>query len=160
MFFIDIAVPRDVDPAMNKLDGVFVYDIDDLQQAVASHVADRRKEAERAEAIVTVEVERFHARLQTLDVVPTIVSLQDHLETIRQAEIDRVRGRLGPLNPEQELAVEALTRGIVNKIMHTPISTLKSAARDPEATTVIELVRRLFNLQERRTVKSGSGEDN
>src|SRR5205085_3135220 len=77
MFFIDIAVPRDVDPAMNKLDGIFVYDIDDLQQAVASHVADRRKEAERAEAIVTVEVERFHAKLQTLDVVPTIVSLQD-----------------------------------------------------------------------------------
>jgi len=81
MFFIDIAVPRDVDPAMNKLDGIFVYDIDDLQQAVASHVADRRKEAERAEAIVTVEVERFQARIQTLDVVPTIVSLQDHLET-------------------------------------------------------------------------------
>src|SRR5690242_4149066 len=149
MFFIDIAVPRDVDAAMNKLDGVFVYDIDDLQQAVASHVADRRKEAERAEAIVTVEVERFQARLQTLDVVPTIVSLQDHLETIRQAEIDRVRGRLGPLSPDQELAVEALTRGIVNKIMHTPISALKSAAREQEATTVIDLVRRLFNLQEK-----------
>ena len=97
MFFIDIAVPRDVDPEMNKVDGIFVYDIDDLQQAVASHVADRRKEAERAEAIISSEVERFQARLQTLDVVPTIVSLQDHLETIRQAEIDRVRGRLGPL---------------------------------------------------------------
>jgi glutamyl-tRNA reductase len=159
MFFIDIAVPRDVDPAMNKLDGVFVYDIDDLQQAVASHVADRRKEAERAEAIVATEVDRFQARIQTLDVVPTIVSLQDHLETIRQAEIDRVRGRLGPLNPDQEMAVEALTRGIVNKIMHTPISTLKSAAREPEATTVIDLVRRLFNLQERRAAKSGSGDN-
>ena len=155
MFFIDIAVPRDVDPAMNKLDGIFVYDIDDLQQAVASHVADRRKEAERAEAIVALEVERFQARIQTLDVVPTIVSLQDHLETIRQAEIDRVRGRLGPMTPEQELAVEALTRGIVNKIMHTPISALKSAAREPEATTVIDLVRRLFNLQEKRAAKSG-----
>jgi glutamyl-tRNA reductase len=160
MFFIDIAVPRDVDPAMNKLDGIFVYDIDDLQQAVASHVADRRKEAERAEAIVTMEVERFQARIQTLDVVPTIVSLQDHLETIRQAEIDRVRGRLGPLSPDQEMAVEALTRGIVNKIMHTPISTLKSAAREPEATTVIDLVRRLFNLQEKRAAKSGSGDSN
>jgi glutamyl-tRNA reductase len=154
MFFIDIAVPRDVDPAMNKLDGIFVYDIDDLQQAVASHVADRRKEAERAEAIVTAEVERFHARIQTLDVVPTIVSLQDHLETIRQAEIDRVRGRLGVMTPDQEMAVEALTRGIVNKIMHTPISTLKSAAREAEATTVIDLVRRLFNLQEKRLVKT------
>jgi glutamyl-tRNA reductase len=158
MFFIDIAVPRDVDAAMNKLDGIFVYDIDDLQQAVASHVADRRKEAERAEAIVALEVDRFQARLQTLDVVPTIVSLQDHLETIRQAEIDRVRGRLGPLSPEQDLAVEALTRGIVNKIMHTPISTLKSAAREPEATTVIDLVRRLFNLQDKRPAKSGSGD--
>jgi len=147
-----------VDAAMNKLDGIFVYDIDDLQQAVASHVADRRKEAERAEAIVALEVDRFQARLQTLDVVPTIVSLQDHLETIRQAEIDRVRGRLGPLSPEQELAVEALTRGIVNKIMHTPISTLKSAAREAEATTVIDLVRRLFNLHEKSAAKSGSGD--
>ncbi|MGE5736708.1 MAG: glutamyl-tRNA reductase, partial [Acidobacteriota bacterium] len=160
MFFIDIAVPRDVDPGLNELDGIFVYDIDDLQQAVTSHVADRRKEAERAEAIVALEVQRFQARLQTLDVVPTIVSLQDHLETIRQAEIDRVRGRLGSLSPDQELAVDALTRGIINKIMHTPISTLKTAARESEATTVIDLVRRLFNLQEKKEVavssKSGS----
>src|SRR5437667_12852544 len=133
---------------MNDLDGIFVYDIDDLQQAVSSHVADRRREAERAEAIVQSEVERFQARVQTLDVVPTIVSLHDHLETIRQAEIDRVRARLGPLSPEQEMAVETLTRGIVNKIMHTPISTLKTAAREPEATTLIDVARRLFNLQD------------
>ena len=158
MFFIDIAVPRDVDPGLNKLDGIFVYDIDDLQQAVSAHVADRKKEAERAEAIIRVEVERFQARLQTLDVVPTIVSLQDHLETIRQAEIDRVRGRLGELNPDQELAVEALTRGIINKIMHTPISTLKTAARESEATTIVELVRRLFNLQEKKVAAKSSGD--
>ena len=150
MFFIDIAVPRDVDADVNKVDGVFVYDIDDLQQAVASHVADRKKEAERAEAIIAIEVERFQSRVQSLDVVPTIVSLQDHLETIRQAEIDRVRGRLGQLDPDQELAIDALTKGIINKIMHTPITTLKVAARDPEATTVIDLVRRLFNLQDRK----------
>jgi glutamyl-tRNA reductase len=156
MFFIDIAVPRDVDPAMNKLDGIFLYDIDDLQQAVAAHVADRKKEAERAEAIVRQEVEKFQGRLQTLDVVPTIVSLQDHLETIRQAEIDRVRGRLGPLTPEQEMAIETLTRGIVNKIMHTPISTLKTAARESEATTVVDVVRRLFNLEGKKAAKSGS----
>lgn len=149
MFFIDIAVPRDVDPEMNKLDGVFVYDIDDLQQVVSSHVADRRLEADRAEAIVSQEVEKFQARLQTLDVVPTIVSLQEHLETVRQAEIDRVRGRLGPMTAEQEMAIEALTRGIVNKIMHTPITTLKSAARESsEATTVIDLVRKLFGLRD------------
>jgi glutamyl-tRNA reductase len=156
MFFIDIAVPRDVDPEMNKLDGIFVYDIDDLQQAIASHVADRKKEAERADDIINTEVERFHARLQTLDVVPVIVSLQEHLELIRTAEIDRVRGRMGQLSTEQEHAIDALTRGIVNKIMHTPISTLKSAARDSEATTVVELVRRLFNLQERQKDKKAA----
>ncbi|HEX9117350.1 MAG TPA: glutamyl-tRNA reductase [Anaerolineae bacterium] len=160
MFFIDIAVPRDVEADVNKVDGVFVYDIDDLQQAVAAHVADRKKEADRAETIIATEVEKFESRLQTLDVVPTIVSLQDHLETIRQAEIDRVRGRLGTLDPEQELAIDALTRGIINKIMHTPITTLKVAARDPEATTVIDLVRRLFNLQDRKgqTKSTAAGE--
>jgi glutamyl-tRNA reductase len=158
MFFIDIAVPRDVDPEMNKLDGIFVYDIDDLQQAVTSHVADRKKEAETAEAIVNEEVQKFHARVQTLDVVPTIVSLQDHFETIRQAEIDRVRGRLGTLSSDQEMAVEALTRGIVNKIMHTPISTLKTAARDPESTTVVDLVRRLFNLHDQREIREKAAE--
>jgi len=149
MFFIDIAVPRDVAPEMGKLDGIFTYNIDDLQQAVSTHVADRRKEAEHAEAIIASEVERFEARQHTLDVVPTIVSLQDHLETIRQAEIDRVRGRLGSLSPEQEIAVEALTRGIINKVMHTPITTLKTAARESEATTVIDVVRRLFNLHDK-----------
>jgi glutamyl-tRNA reductase len=164
MFFIDIAVPRDVDPEVNKLDGLFVYDIDDLQSAVASHVDDRRKEAERAEAIITSEVERYRERVKTLDIVPTIVSLQDHLETIRQAEIDRVRGRLGALNPEQELAVETMTRGIINKIMHTPISALKTAAREPEATTIVDLVRKLFNLQEKSRpcaagAKSGADSD-
>jgi len=138
---------------MNKLDGIFVYDIDDLQQVVASHLADRKTEADRAEAIVQVEVDKFQSRLQTLDVVPTIVSLQEHLETVRQAEIDRVRGRLGTLTPEQELAVEALTRGIVNKIMHTPITTLKTAAREStEATTVIDLVRKLFGLRDAKKV--------
>ena len=147
MFFIDIAVPRDVSPEMAKLDGIFAYDIDDLQQAVSSHVADRRHEAELAEAIIAAEVERFAARAHTLDVVPTIVSLQDHLETIRQAEIDRVRTRLGPMTPEQEMAVEALTRGIINKVMHTPVTTLKTAAKEAEATTLVEVVRRLFNLQ-------------
>jgi glutamyl-tRNA reductase len=156
MFFIDMAVPRDVDPEINKLDGIFVYDIDDLQQAVSSNVADRRREAERAEAIVESEVEKFRSRLSSLEVVPTIVSLQDHLETIRQAEIDRARGRLGRLTPEQETALETLTRGIVNKIMHTPISALKTAAGEPEATTVIDIVRKLFNLQKENERKKST----
>jgi len=147
MFFIDIAVPRDVDPEMNKLDGIFVYDIDDLQDAVTSHVAGRKKEAEHAESIIADEVEKFEARLQTLHVVPTIVSLQDQFETIRQAELDRVRGRLGKLTPEQEMAIEALSHGIINKILHTPIRSLKTAAAGPEMTTLIESFRKIFDLQ-------------
>jgi glutamyl-tRNA reductase len=149
MFFIDIAVPRDVDTEMNKLGGIFVYDIDDLQDAVTSHAAERIREAERAESIIEDEVQRFHMRLQTLHVVPAIISLQDYVETIRQAELDRVRGRLGNLSPDQEQALEVLTRGIVNKILHTPITRLKSAASDPEITTLVDAFRKIFNLQEK-----------
>jgi glutamyl-tRNA reductase len=155
MFFIDIAVPRDVDEAMNKVDGIFLYDIDDLQSVIAGHVSARSSEARRAEEIIEAEVRRFQDRMHSLDVVPMIVSLQDHLENIRQAEIDKVRGRLGQLTPEQELAVEALSKGIVNKVLHTPINALKSAARDShkgpgnsgDSGTLIELVRRIFNLE-------------
>lgn len=159
MFFIDIAVPRDVDPAVNEVEGIFVYDIDDLQQVVAANMADRVEEARHAEALIDEEVERFVARLQAADVVPTIVSLQEHLETIRQAEIDRVRGRLGELSPEQEMAVDALSRGIINKIMHTPIMTLKTAARSGDrTTTVVDVVRRLFNLHEDERAAGGAGD--
>jgi glutamyl-tRNA reductase len=152
MFFIDIAVPRDVDAALAKLDGMFVYDIDDLQSVAASHVADRQKEAQRAEAIIEAEVRHIEERAHTAAIVPTIVFLQEQLETIRQAEIDRVRGRLGELSPEQELAIEAMTRGIVNKILHAPITTLKTAARESQqATNLDDLVRRLFNLPDKKS---------
>jgi glutamyl-tRNA reductase len=149
MFFIDIAVPRDVDPEMNNLDGIFLYDIDDLQEAVTSAVESRRKEAEQAEAIIEAEVERFEARLQSLQLTPTIVSLQDQFESIRQTELERVRGRLGKLTPEQEMAIEALSRGIVNKILHTPLRSLKSAARGQEITTLVASFRKIFDLQEK-----------
>jgi glutamyl-tRNA reductase len=146
MFFIDIAVPRNVDPSMNKVDGMFVYDVDDLQAVASSNSAERRKEAELAEKIIEAEVERFTLRLKSLSVVPTILSLQEQCETIRQAEIDRIRGKLGKLTPEQEAAIEAMTRGIVNKLLHTPITTLKSTAAEPEAATIHDVVRRIFNL--------------
>jgi glutamyl-tRNA reductase len=157
VFVIDIAVPRDVDPELNDIEGIFVYDIDDLQQAVSAHLADRGKEAERAERIVDFEVEAYVQRQRTRDVVPMIVSLQDQFENIRQAEIDRVRGRLGKLTAEQEQALDALTQGIVKKILHMPITTLKTAARDPQSTTVSDLVRRMFKLDEADTKPPGSG---
>jgi glutamyl-tRNA reductase len=146
MFFIDIAVPRNVHPEMNRLDGMFVYDIDDLQTVAGNNSNERKKEAERAEKIIEIEVERFALRMKSLAVVPTILSLQEYCETIRQAEIDRIRGRMGALTPEQEAAIEAMTRGIINKLLHTPITTLKSTAAEPEAATIHEIIRRIFNL--------------
>lgn len=146
VFFIDIAVPRNVAPEVNKLDGLFVYDVDDLQSMASKNTAERKREAERAEKIVELEVDRFASRMKSLEVVPTILSLQEYCETIRQAEIDRMRGRLGQISPEQEAAIESMTRAIINKLLHTPITTLKSSAAHPEAATIHEMIRRIFNL--------------
>jgi glutamyl-tRNA reductase len=153
VFFIDIAVPRNVAPEVNRLEGMFVYDIDDLQSVASKNTAEREKEAERAEKIVELEVERFALRIKSLEVVPTILSLQEYCETIRQAEIDRIRGRLGKISPEQEAAIDAMTRGIINKLLHTPITTLKSSASRPEAETIHEMIRRIFNLESRNLEK-------
>jgi glutamyl-tRNA reductase len=133
MFFIDIAVPRDVDPEMGKLEGIFVYDIDDLQQVAASHMAERSREAADAEALIAGEVERFHQRQRTVNVAPAIVALQRQAEEIRQAEFKRAQGRLGSLSEEQITAVEALTRGLVNKFLHPPMQALKQAARENDS---------------------------
>jgi glutamyl-tRNA reductase len=133
MFFIDIAVPRDVDPEMNKLDGIFVYDIDDLQQVAAAHMEERSREAVDAETLIAVEVERFHLRQRTVNAAPAIVALQKKAEEMRIAEMERLHGRLGALTPEQLAAVEALTRGLVNKFLHPTMQALKQAARDGDA---------------------------
>jgi glutamyl-tRNA reductase len=99
MFFIDIAVPRDVDPEMNELDGIFVYDIDDLQQVAAAHMEERSREAVDAETLIAAEVERFHLRQRTVNVAPAIVALQRKAEEIRVAEMERIHSRLGTLSP-------------------------------------------------------------
>jgi glutamyl-tRNA reductase len=133
MFFIDIAVPRDVDPAMNKLDGIFVYDIDDLQQVASAHMEERNREASDAETLIAAEVERFHQRQRTVNLAPAIVALQRKAEEIRQGEIHRMASRLGTLTPEQVAAVEALTRGLVNKFLHPPMQAIKQAAREGDS---------------------------
>ena len=133
MFFIDIAVPRDVDPAMNRLDGIFVYDIDDLQQVAAAHMEERSREALDAESLIAHEVERFEQRQRTVSAAPAIVALQRRAEEIRQGELDRVHARLGTLTPEQTAAVEALTRGLVNKFLHPPMQAIKQAAREGDS---------------------------
>jgi glutamyl-tRNA reductase len=130
MFFIDIAVPRDVDPEMGKLEGIFVYDIDDLQAVAAAHLAERRRVASDAETLIAGEVERFQEKQRTVNVAPAIVALQRQAEEIRQAELRRVQARLGGLSVDQIAAVEALTRGLVNKFLHPPMQALKQAARE------------------------------
>jgi glutamyl-tRNA reductase len=133
MFFIDIAVPRDVDPAMNKLDGIFVYDIDDLQQVAAAHMEERNREASDAETLIAGEVERFSQRQRTVNLAPAIVALQRKAEEIRQGELHRMQTRLGTLSAEQIAAVEALTRGLVNKFLHPPMQAIKQAAREGDS---------------------------
>jgi glutamyl-tRNA reductase len=133
MFFIDIAVPRDVDPEMNNLDGIFVYDIDDLQQVAAAHMEERSRQAVDAETLIAAEVERFQQRQRTVSAAPAIIALQHKAEEIRRAEMQRLHSRLGTLTEEQLAAVEALTRGIVNKFLHPPMQALKQAAREGDA---------------------------
>jgi glutamyl-tRNA reductase len=130
MFFIDIAVPRDVDPEMNKLDGIFVYDVDDLQQVAASHMEERSREASDAEALIEHEVERFEQKQRAVSAAPAIVALQQKAEEIRKSEMERMSAKLGALTAEQRAAVEALTRGLVNKFLHPPMQALKQAARE------------------------------
>ncbi|MGA2600497.1 MAG: glutamyl-tRNA reductase [Bryobacteraceae bacterium] len=147
VFVIDIAVPRNVEPSVNELDNVFVYDIDDLQHVVENNVEARKHEAEEAEEIITEEVERMLSRLKTRDVVPTIVGLQEQLENLRTAEIARMRGKFGSLTREQDEALEALTRGIINKIAHGPISELRKQASQAEGNHYITVIRKVFRLE-------------
>jgi glutamyl-tRNA reductase len=133
MFFIDIAVPRDVDPAMNDVDGIFVYDVDDLQQVAAAHMEERSRQAVDAETLVEAEVERFHQRQRAVNVAPAIVAMQQQAEEIRVGELQRIHARLGTLTQEQLAAVEALTRGMVNKFLHPHMQAIKKAAREGDA---------------------------
>jgi glutamyl-tRNA reductase len=153
MFFIDIAVPRDVDPAMNKLDGIFVYDIDDLQQVATAHMEERNREASDAETLIAIEVERFHQRQRTVNLAPAIVALQRKAEEIRQSELHRIQARLGTLTPEQAAAVEALTRGLVNKFLHPPMQAIKQAAREGDSVR-LEALCEAWSVSAEATVES------
>ena len=152
MFVIDIAVPRNIDPAVNDVEGVFLYDVDDLEGVVNANIKERSKQAEQAEAIVTDEVERMMSRLKIAEVTPTIVSLQEQLENIRAAEVTRALRRIPSLTPEQHAQVaaqfEAMSKSIVNKIAHGPISAIRRNAGQPDGDQIIEAVRQAFHLQD------------
>ncbi|MFQ5662234.1 MAG: glutamyl-tRNA reductase [Terriglobia bacterium] len=146
MFFIDIAVPRDIDPDVNTLDNVFLYNIDDLEQVVAANLRDRQREAVRAEEIVEREVDRLLARLRTLGMAPTIVALREKLHRLREEEL--ARARLHTLTPEQRAAVDEMTRSLVNKILHMPLTQLKRLPQQPDGLKFIEFIRQTFRLKE------------
>ena len=133
MFFIDIAVPRDVDPRMNEVEGCFVYDIDDLQQVAQANQADRNREAAAAEQIVTAEVARYQQRLQALDAVPAIRALQAYAEEMRQAEMLRIAPKLSEISAEERGAIEAMTRSLTNKFLHGPLTAIRAAAERGDA---------------------------
>ena len=146
MFLIDIAVPRNIEPEVNQVDNVFLYDIDDLGKVVDSNLKGRLEVAQQAEDIIHEEVERMVVRLKTREVAPTIVSLQEQLEQWRRGEIDRQRTKLGSLTAQQEEAIDAITRGIVAKIAHGPITELRKQAADPAGIHLMSTIRRLFRL--------------
>jgi glutamyl-tRNA reductase len=151
VFFIDIAVPRDVDPTVNDLDNVFVYDIDDLQQVIDANMKERMKEAGRAEEIVDREVRAFYTRMQARDVAPTIVQLRDAVEKVRREEIERHRRLLRDMPPDQQeaalAALDQVTQSLMNKILHHPISQMKEMSGDPQGAEFIETVRKIFNIK-------------
>jgi glutamyl-tRNA reductase len=146
MFLIDLAVPRSVDPAVNALDGVYLYDIDDLEGVVSDNQGARAREAAKAETIVEAEVEAFWRWFSSLDAVPTIVALREKLDAIRRRELERSLGALGPLDARQQEIVERLTVSIVNKILHAPLTALRRHRADPTEAFYIEAARRLFRL--------------
>ncbi len=148
LVLVDLAVPRDLDPAIAELDGCYLYDIDDLEQIVVETLSLRRREAERAEAIVAVEAEKFHEWHASLDVLPAITSLRARAEEIREAELRKAEALLGRLDDSQRRAVEAVTAQIVNKLLHLPTVRMKQAAAAADGVLYAETVRHLFGLGE------------
>ncbi len=145
VFFIDIAVPRDIDPELNRLTNVYVYDIDDLNGIVDENIEDRSREAIKGERIVDEAAIRFRQWLENLSVVPTIKALREKVENITRAELDKTRGSQR-FSPEQEAAIERMTTAMVNKILHDPTLLLKTAGCYADKSQHIDLTRKLFKL--------------
>jgi glutamyl-tRNA reductase len=146
MLIVDIAVPRDVDPAVGALAGVRLLDMDALAAFAEAGMQSRRLEVPRAEAIVSAELERYADLATERHVAPLVAALHERAEAVRQAEIDRYRRRLGPLDEAQERALEALTRAIVAKVLHDPTVTVKTEAGTPTGEQLASALRQLFGL--------------
>jgi glutamyl-tRNA reductase len=146
-FFIDISVPRNIDPAIGELPNLFVFDIDDLESVITSNIREREREAERANLIVESEVMQFQQALRILDIGPTIGALRQKLQDIARNELSRQRHRLGQLTPQQEAAIEALLMSTVKKISHPVLSHMRRSY-DASSTDTIQAWREIFGLEE------------
>jgi glutamyl-tRNA reductase len=148
LFFVDIAVPRDIDPEVNRIDNVYLYNIDDLQGIVEINRAERLKEAARAEHIISAEALRFDAWLRTLEIVPTIVSLREKAEQIRKAEVRKTLNHLNSLSDSEIEAIQFLTQSVINKLLHDPILFLKRVSTRSRKDLYLDVARKLFHLDD------------
>ncbi len=146
IFMIDISVPRNIDPSVNKIDDVYLYDIDDLQGVVNANIEGRAREAEKAEEIILQEVETYLNWERSLDAVPTIIDLREKVEETRTRELEKALSQMKGASEEHKRIVEALTKSIVNKIVHAPIVVLKQSASNQRSNEIFSFARRLFNL--------------
>jgi glutamyl-tRNA reductase len=147
LMFIDISVPRNIDPEVAAIDNAFVFDVDDLESVVQSNLKEREREAQAAEAIIETEVIHFLGHLRTLDIGPAVVEVKELLTEIARGELRRTRKRLGNLTEEQETAVrEILLPALVNKLAHPIILHLRHSARDGERAAVLDELRKLIKI--------------
>lgn len=159
MFFIDISVPRNIDPLVNNIDNAYVYDVDDLQGVVAANLQERSKEAAAAEDIIVEEIDKFYRWIKSLDVVPTIINLRQCCDNIRKTELSKALSSLEHLSEKDKKVLDAMTSAIVNKILHNPVTHLKKEANRVEGDLYIDTIRKLFDLTEAEELKKARGED-
>lgn len=148
LFFIDIAVPRDIDPDVNRISNVYVYDIDDLKSVVDENMEDRKREAIKALRLIDEAVIRFRSWLHSLEVVPTIVALRNRIDAIADAEIRRTIQHMGELTDYQHAALLRMKTALSNKMLHYPTLFLKKTGCNTDKTRDIDTVRKLFRLDE------------
>ena len=148
LFFIDIAVPRDIDPKVNEIDNVYVYDIDDLQGVIEFNKEERLSEARAAEHIINEETIKFRNWMESLNVVPTIISVREKAERIRQNELRKTFSQLPDLTDKEKEAIEILTSSIIKKMLHDPIMFLKKKAQRDTRAVYMDFTLQLFNLIE------------
>lgn len=147
MFFIDIAVPRDIDQKVNDVENAYLFTVDDLQEIVQANLAQRSLEAEKAEEIIDQEIGQFYKWLSSLEVTPTIVALRSRFDEIRRTELDKTFSTWKDLPPEAEKRLEALTMAIMNKLLHTPSTVLKQAGQGGRVDLYVDALRQLFELE-------------